>query len=102
MRTRANVSKNKSCDSVFVGHPVVCLWALCVTGQGLRKSFGVFVAYRLLEHSFEAGFVPSAAYLIGSYYRRDQFLRRCAVFFAAAVIAAAFNGFLAALRNAQG
>lgn len=32
------------------------------------------------------------AYLIGSYYKRDEFLRRYAIFFSANMAAGAFNG----------
>jgi len=46
---------------------------------------------------FEAGFVPGCAYLIGSYYKRDEFLRRYTVFFSAAILAGAFNGLFATL-----
>lgn len=40
----------------------------------------------------EAGYVPTCAYLIGSYYKRSEFLRRYAVFFSANMAAGAFNG----------
>lgn len=40
----------------------------------------------------EAGFVPGCAYLIGSYYKKDEFLRRYTWFFSAAIAAGAFNG----------
>lgn len=40
----------------------------------------------------EAGFVPGCAYLIGSYYKKDEFLKRYTVFFSAAIAAGAFNG----------
>ena len=46
---------------------------------------------------FEAGFVPGAAYLIGSYYKRHEFQFRYSFFFSAAILASAFSGFLAYL-----
>jgi len=67
-------------------------WGLCVVGQGLTKSYGGLVACRFLEGVMEAGFVPGAAYLIASYYRSDEFLKRYSFFFGASLVAGAFNG----------
>lgn len=41
---------------------------------------------------FESGFVPGCAYLIGSYYKKDEFLTRYTWFFSMAILAGAFNG----------
>lgn len=58
---------------------------------------------RFLMGVFEAGFVPGAAYLIGSYYKKDEFLKRYAVFFSGAIFAGAFNGLVSyALALADG
>ena len=65
---------------------------LTVIGQGVTKSYSGLVACRFLEGLCEAGFVPGAAYLIGSYYKRNEFLRRYTFFFGAAIFAGAFNG----------
>lgn len=67
-------------------------WGICVVGQGVTKSYAGLVVCRFLEGIMEAGFVPGAAYLIGSYYRGDEFLKRYAFFFGASVVAGAFNG----------
>ncbi|KAF2022176.1 MFS general substrate transporter [Aaosphaeria arxii CBS 175.79] len=72
-------------------------WGITVIGCGLTKSFAGLVVCRLLEGMAEAAFVPGAAYLIGSYYRRNEFLRRYVVFFSAGICAGAFNGFLSSL-----
>lgn len=48
---------------------------------------------------FEAGFVPGCAYLIGSYYKDEEFLRRYAVFMSGAIIAGAFNGLFSYLLS---
>ncbi|KAL9094594.1 MAG: hypothetical protein Q9165_003153 [Trypethelium subeluteriae] len=72
-------------------------WGLTVLGQGLTKTYAGLVVCRFLEGVCEAGFVPGCASLIGSYYKRDEFLRRYVVFFSAANIAGAFNGLLANL-----
>jgi len=66
-------------------------------GQGFTKSYAGLVTCRFLMGIFEAGFVPGCAYLIGSYYKRDEFLRRYTVFFSAAIAAGAFNGLFSTL-----
>jgi hypothetical protein len=45
----------------------------------------------------ESAFVPGGAYLIGSYYRKNEFLKRYVIFFSGGICAGAFNGFLSAL-----
>ncbi|KAK6832877.1 Vitamin h protein [Apiospora arundinis] len=72
-------------------------WGITVIGCGLTRSWSGLVVCRLLEGMAESAFVPGAAYLIGSYYRRDEFLRRYVVFFSGGICAGAFNGFLSAL-----
>lgn len=66
-------------------------------GQGFTKSYAGLVTCRFLMGIFEAGFVPGCAYLIGSYYKKDEFLRRYTVFFSAAILAGAFNGLFSTL-----
>ena len=67
-------------------------WGLTVLGQGFSRNYADLVVCRFLEGICEAGFVPGCASLIGSYYQKDEFLRRYCVFFSAATIAGAFNG----------
>lgn len=72
-------------------------WGLTVIGCGLARSWEGLVACRLLEGMAESAYVPGAAYLIGSYYKRNEFLRRYVIFFSAGICAGAFNGFLSSL-----
>lgn len=72
-------------------------WGLLVLGQGLTKTTSGLIACRFLMGMFEAGFVPGCAYLIGCYYKRNEFLRRYAVFFSANMAAGAFNGLFSTL-----
>lgn len=65
---------------------------ITVVGQGVTRNADSLIACRFLEGMCEAGFVPGCAYLIGSYYKKDEFLRRYTVFFSAAIAAGAFNG----------
>ncbi|GME44229.1 Major facilitator superfamily [Neofusicoccum parvum] len=74
---------------------MMLLWGITVIGQGVTKTAGGLIACRFLEGIMEAGFVPGCAYLIGSYYKKDEFLKRYTVFFSAAILAGAFNGLLA-------
>lgn len=71
---------------------MMVLWGICALGQGLVNNYAGLVALRFLMGVFEAGFVPGSAYLIGSYYKKDEFLKRYAFFFSGAIIAGAFNG----------
>lgn len=71
---------------------MMLLWGICSTCQGLVETPAGLKAMRFLMGMFEAGFIPSCAHLIGSYYSRDEFLKRYAVFFSSSVIAGAFNG----------
>jgi MFS family permease len=68
-----------------------------VLGQGLTKTWGGLVACRFLCGLTEAAFVPGCAYLIGSYYKRNEFLKRYVVFFSAAIFSGAFNGLFSTL-----
>ncbi|MCJ1334618.1 hypothetical protein MMC10_011330 [Thelotrema lepadinum] len=72
-------------------------WGLCTIGQGLTQSYHGLLVCRVLMGVCEAGFVPGAAYLIGSYYKRHEFQFRYSFFFSAAILAGAFSGFLAFL-----
>ncbi|KAL2009628.1 hypothetical protein VTN00DRAFT_5435 [Thermoascus crustaceus] len=77
-------------------------WGLCTLGQGLTRTVSGLIACRFLMGMFEAGFVPGCAYLIGCYYKRNEFLRRYAIFFTANTAASAFNGLLASLLAKMG
>jgi MFS family permease len=72
-------------------------WGVLVIGCGVTRSWKGLVICRLLEGMAEAAYVPGAAYMIGSYYKRDEFLRRYVVFFSAGICAGAVNGFLSSL-----
>ncbi|QKX61312.1 uncharacterized protein TRUGW13939_08460 [Talaromyces rugulosus] len=72
-------------------------WGLVTLGQGLTKTTSGLIACRFVMGMFEAGFVPGCAYLISCYYKRNEFLRRYAVFFSANMAAGAFNGLFSTL-----
>ncbi|KAF2703236.1 MFS general substrate transporter [Pleomassaria siparia CBS 279.74] len=72
-------------------------WGILVIGCGVSKTWKGLVVCRFLEGVAESAYVPGAAYLIGSYYKRNEFLKRYVIFFSAGICAGAFNGFLSTL-----
>ncbi|KAL5119256.1 hypothetical protein ACEQ8H_002743 [Pleosporales sp. CAS-2024a] len=72
-------------------------WGITVIGCGLVKTWQQLVVCRLLEGMAESAFISGAAYLIGSYYTKTEYLTRYVLFLTAGIIAGAINGFLASL-----
>lgn len=75
------------------------IWGVFALSQGFVRSWGGLMACRFMMAVFEAGFVPGCAFLIGSYYRDEEFLKRYAFFMSGAIIAGAFNGLLSYLLS---
>ncbi|KAI3573525.1 retrograde regulation protein 2 [Fusarium oxysporum f. sp. albedinis] len=59
------------------------------------KNFGGLLACRFLVGAFEAAFLPSVVIYLASFYTRADIASRLGLFYAAAVVAAAFGGLLA-------
>ncbi|KAF2120333.1 major facilitator superfamily domain-containing protein [Lophiotrema nucula] len=76
---------------------MMACWGIFVIGCGLVKKWQGLVTCRLLEGMAEAAFVPGAAYLVGTYYKKDEYLTRYVIFFTASIVAAAVNGFVSSL-----
>ncbi|EAT79758.1 hypothetical protein HBH56_182170 [Parastagonospora nodorum] len=72
-------------------------WGITVIGCGLVKKWEQLVICRLLEGMAESAFISGAAYLIGSYYTKTEYLTRYVLFLTAGIIAGAINGFLSSL-----
>ena len=68
-------------------------------GCGVSKTWYQLAVCRLLEGICESAYVGSAAYLIGAYYTKAEYLTRYTIFFTAGIIAGAFNGFLSSLLS---
>ena len=66
-------------------------------GCGVTKSWAGLVVCRLVEGMAESAYVPGAAYVIGSYYKKNEFLKRYVIFFSAGICSGAVNGFIATL-----
>lgn len=72
-------------------------WGITVIGCGVVKQWEQLVICRLLEGMAESAFISGAAYLIGSYYTKTEYLTRYVLFLTAGIIAGAINGFLSSL-----
>ncbi|KAF2182463.1 MFS general substrate transporter [Zopfia rhizophila CBS 207.26] len=69
-------------------------WGVTMIGFGLTRSWARLVVCNCLEGMAEAAYVPGAAHLIGSYYRKNEFLKGYVIFFFNGICAGAFNGYL--------
>lgn len=72
-------------------------WGIAVIGCGLVRRWEQLVVCRLLEGIAESGYIPGAAYLIGAYYTKQEYLTRYVLFSTAGIIAGAINGFISSL-----
>lgn len=83
------------------GPKTLCLmmlcWGITIIGSGLVKRWEQLVVCRLLTGFAEAAFISGAAYLIGAYYSKREYLSRYVYFLTAGIIAGAINGFLSSL-----
>ncbi|KAI9830156.1 MAG: hypothetical protein M1819_005833 [Sarea resinae] len=90
----SNLILKRVAPSTWLSGIMFC-WGICTMCQGFTKSYGGLVACRFLMGIFEAGFLPGVIYLLSMYYKRLEFQRRFAVFFASSLLAGAFGGLLA-------
>jgi MFS family permease len=60
--------------------------------QGFTQNFGGLVACRFLLGLTEAGLLPGTIYLMGMYYKRQEFQRRFGIWFISVPLAGAFGG----------
>jgi MFS family permease len=72
-------------------------WGITVIGCGLVKRWEELVACRLLEGIAESAYISGAAYLIGAYYSKREYLTRYVFFCTAGIVAGAINGFVSSL-----
>lgn len=70
-------------------------WGVAATAQAATQSFGGMMACRALLAVFEAGYGPSAIYLLSFFYLRHEIGLRIGIFFSAAPLATCFAGALA-------
>ncbi|KAK4192209.1 major facilitator superfamily domain-containing protein [Podospora australis] len=74
---------------------ITILWGACMIGMGFVKTWEQMAACRVLLGVLEAGFFPSAVYLLSTWYTRYEVGKRNAVFYLIGSVASAFAGILA-------
>lgn len=78
-------------------------WGIVTFSQMFIKSHPAFYATRFLLASFEAGFIPGAAFYLGQFYTRSEMALRYTLLWASNSIAGALAGVLAlGLLSLQG
>ncbi|CAK7202151.1 hypothetical protein SEUCBS139899_004871 [Sporothrix eucalyptigena] len=74
---------------------IVFLWGTIMTLSGLVKSYGAFIAIRLLLGVFEGGFLPGAILIISKWYLPNETQIRIAFLYTSAATGGAVSGLLA-------
>ena len=72
------------------------LWGICMVTMGLTHNFQGMMAARFFLGLAEAGLFPGINYYLSSWYKRNEFGIRAAIFFSAAAVSGSFGGLLAA------
>ncbi|KAI1306368.1 major facilitator superfamily domain-containing protein [Xylaria venustula] len=74
---------------------ITAAWGATMLGMGFVQSFGAITALRVLIGILEAGFFPSAVYLLSTWYTRYELGRRFGLFYVIGSVASSFSGILA-------
>ncbi|KAI1125051.1 major facilitator superfamily domain-containing protein [Nemania abortiva] len=74
---------------------ITAAWGVIMLGMGFVKTFGEFTALRVIIGVLEAGFFPSAVYLLSTWYTRYELGRRYGLFYVIGSVTSAFSGILA-------
>ncbi|KIV90927.1 hypothetical protein PV10_05528 [Exophiala mesophila] len=74
---------------------LITAWGLCVLGMGFVHSWETLTVCRALLGIFEAGLLPGAIFIIGSWYKQFETARRVSMFYMASILASGFGGILA-------
>ncbi|KAI1824947.1 major facilitator superfamily domain-containing protein [Xylaria intraflava] len=74
---------------------ITAAWGVVMLGMGFVTNFGQFTALRVVIGIFEAGFFPSAVYLLSTWYTRYELGRRYSLFYLIGSVTSAFSGILA-------
>ncbi|KAK7023646.1 hypothetical protein VNI00_016608 [Paramarasmius palmivorus] len=84
----------KEKPSIWIGFLTVT-WGVFMTLHGIVRTYGQFLAVRLLLGLAEAGFFPGAVLLCSQWYKKNELQTRVAILFTASAAAGAFSGLLA-------
>ncbi|KAI8628740.1 major facilitator superfamily domain-containing protein [Xylariaceae sp. FL1651] len=74
---------------------ITVAWGALMLGMGFVKNYGQITALRIIIGLFEAGFFPSAVYLLSTWYTRYELGRRYGIFYVIGSVTSAFSGILA-------
>ncbi|KAI3343772.1 major facilitator superfamily domain-containing protein [Ustulina deusta] len=74
---------------------ITAAWGATMLGMGFVQTFGALTALRVIIGIFEAGFFPSAVYLLATWYTRYELGRRYGLFYLIGSVTSAFSGILA-------
>ncbi|KAI0857214.1 major facilitator superfamily domain-containing protein [Xylaria cubensis] len=74
---------------------ITVFWGAAMLGMGFTKTFGQLTALRVVIGLLEAGFFPSAVYLLSTWYTRYELGRRYGLFYLIGSVTSAFSGILA-------
>ncbi|KAI0544343.1 major facilitator superfamily domain-containing protein [Xylaria curta] len=74
---------------------ITVAWGAAMLGMGFTKTFGQLTALRVVIGLLEAGFFPSAVYLLSTWYTRYELGRRYGLFYLIGSVTSAFSGILA-------
>ncbi|KAI0879175.1 major facilitator superfamily domain-containing protein [Hypoxylon argillaceum] len=74
---------------------ITAAWGAIMLGMGFVKTFGQLTALRVIIGILEAGFFPSAVYLLSTWYTRYELGRRYGLFYVIGSVTSAFSGLLA-------
>ncbi|KAH6913607.1 major facilitator superfamily domain-containing protein [Coprinopsis sp. MPI-PUGE-AT-0042] len=68
---------------------------ICVIGMAFVPSWGLLCLTRVLLGVFEAGFFPALAFIIQTWYKRDEVQKRLAGFYLISIVLGGFSAILA-------
>ncbi|KAK5661727.1 hypothetical protein OQA88_9827 [Cercophora sp. LCS_1] len=74
---------------------ITFLWGCCMIGMGFVTDWRHMAALRAVLGIFEAGFFPSAVYLLSTWYTRYELGVRNSIFYMVGCVASAFAGIMA-------
>ncbi|KAL2117468.1 hypothetical protein VTJ04DRAFT_7128 [Mycothermus thermophilus] len=74
---------------------ITIAWGAIMIGMGFVKNWEGMVGLRLALGVLEAGFFPSAVYLLSTWYTRYEVGKRNSIFYLVGCVASAFSGILA-------
>ncbi|KAK4699479.1 hypothetical protein P7C70_g6782, partial [Phenoliferia sp. Uapishka_3] len=91
----SNVVLQRIGPQIWITFQILC-FGLVATLQSLQKSYGGFIACRMMLGVVECGYIPGSLYLISMFYKKEELAVRNAAFYLGSGIAGAVGGLFAA------